>query len=747
MPRLLSAVTIGLLTGFLGLAAYFVLDAQTWEENLGLDFLFQQRGARPAPPDPYIVSIDKTSAEALSLSNEPDEWPRRLHGELIRKLQSIGVALIIFDIYFQDARDPDQDKEFATAIQDAGNVFLYAYLQRESNVIASEHEKSQGGISIERILYPTEEIAASAAALATFPLPKVPVKVSQFWTFRPSSGDSPTLVSIALQQLAVKEYAALRYYLPQALAEKAAHLPEQLSLTQVKQNELVLLTREIRTLFKRNTADLGTITAEDILRSAPENDHYDESRLSALLNLYGSQDRHYLNFYGPPRTISTVDYIDILTESDRFSHMKGKVVFVGFSENRQPEQKDSHYTAFSQDDGLDISGVEIMATAYANLLDRSSIRPLHPFTYIALILSFSLIVAILARMFSPLPAVALSLLCMGVYFYTAIQLFTNSALWLPLVVPLLIQSPLILLFSIAWHYRETQRERNRIRSAFGYYLPDSVVDQLSRDTHSPQTQGKRNYGICMATDAEQYTKMAETMNPEALGQLMNDYYAHLFAPVRSRGGVVSDVIGDSMLAVWSCGIADCKVRHQACEAAIEISNQVNDKKNNHQHASLPTRIGLHAGELMIGNVGALDHFEYRAVGDIVNTASRIEGFNKHLGTRILASAEVIKGVEGIQYRNLGYFRLSGKQQAVQLYEILGKFEDMDATELEKYSLFEQGLNDFREENWEKSIRVFTQICEQYPADGPAHFFLLRSRLYQKEAPPQPWDGVVAIDKK
>ncbi len=101
-----------------------------------------------------------------------------------------------------------------------------------------------------------------------------------------------------------------------------------------------------------------------------------------------------------------------------------------------------------------------------------------------------------------------------------------------------------------------------------------------------------------------------------------------------------------MLAVWATTEPDLSLRSRACLAALDIASAVDRFNAASGRLALPTRIGLHSGQLLLGSVGAMDHYEYRAVGDIVNTATRLEGLNKHLGTRLLVERGGAPGAGG-----------------------------------------------------------------------------------------------------
>src|SRR5690606_3451381 len=155
-------------------------------------------------------------------------------------------------------------------------------------------------------------------------------------------------------------------------------------------------------------------------------------------------------------------------------------------------------------------------------------------------------------------------------------------------------------------------------------------------------QGQLLDGICLETDAEHYTALAESSSPQKLRDLMNRYYEVVFEPVRARGGHISNVIGDSVLAIWTGSRLDRELRTNVCRGALDIVRNVPRFNLQHGRAPLPTRIGIHGGPMCLGHVGAVNHYEYRAVGDIVNAATRLEALNKDLGTGILASGMVVE---------------------------------------------------------------------------------------------------------
>lgn len=166
--------------------------------------------------------------------------------------------------------------------------------------------------------------------------------------------------------------------------------------------------------------------------------HPQANLLRALINLYSGVDYPYLNFYGPPHTIATLSYHEALQLAEQpRPHFKDKVVFVGFSEHLQPEQEDGFYTVFSQEDsGLDVSGVEIAATAFANLLETRPVRPAGPMPYLAILLGWGVLLGAGCRLLPIAIALSGSAISIIAYAAFAAHQFETTALWLPLVIPL-----------------------------------------------------------------------------------------------------------------------------------------------------------------------------------------------------------------------------------------------------------------------------------------------------------------------
>jgi adenylate cyclase len=314
-------------------------------------------------------------------------------------------------------------------------------------------------------------------------------------------------------------------------------------------------------------------------------------------------------------------------------------------------------------------------------------------------------------------------------------------------VPWLVQAPAAFFGSVLWKYRETNKERQKITKAFGLYIPDSVVDNVVKDLTTHRTPGQMVFGAVMFSGGERLTSLSESTLPLELSRFMNSYYETMFNLVRRHGGTVSDVMGDSMLALWAMVDPDPGLRLSSCRAALEIIAEMGEFKCESAPYGLKTRIGLHYGPLLIGTIGGRDHYEYRPVGEVVNTAARIESLNKRLGTRVLVSGDVLSGDSGFfLVRKLGDFVLAGKSKVIEIYELMARKEAATNRQLRLAKLFVEGLSAFREQRLDEAVRAF-DACLETGEDGPANYYIDLCRNAVQRPSGAIWDGAIRLEEK
>lgn len=701
------------------------------EEKLGLGALFLARGPVPPPADVLVVSLSVESAEALGLDRDVRRWPRSLHAELVERLSAAGAAAIAMDIVFEEARkdDPEGDQRLARAIEQAGNVILAERVQ----------EVDDPPFIGDQRFPPVEPLRRAALATAPFMLPYVPARVSQSWTFG-RAGGAPSLPAVAMHAYALPEHGRLIDMLIEARPELAPMRPK-LDLGAVLEHGLNEVMQALRMIFQADAA-----LAED-LRAALRASAEGNERLRALIELYAGADSRYLNYYGPLHTIETLPFHEALRAEPRALRdiVDGRVVFVGFSESRRTsQQRDVFLSIFSGASGHRMAGVEVGATLFANLLHGEAIRPVSIGLHWAVVAAWGLLVAAVSLLARGFAAVVIGCVLTGLFAVAAFVAFRTAGFWGPLVVPLGVQLPAALLVGLSWNHNLLRKQRERIHKALGYYVPADVVERLANESLRPRASRELVHGTCLVSDIERYTTLSETLHPTELGELMDAYYDVLVSAVDRCGGIVSDIGGDSMIAVWPAASSVAETRAAALSCALRVLDAADDFNQLQVHGKLPTRIGLDSGQLLLGNVGASVRGEFRAVGDIVNTAARLQGLNRLLGTRILVSAAA-GSVEGFVYRPLGRFLLVGKRSPVTVLELQAVAGAADASLLELDAAFSDALSVFTAGDFARAEARFAAILERFPNDRASRFFLAQCRVVAAQE--GQWDGVVRVTVK
>jgi adenylate cyclase len=227
------------------------------------------------------------------------------------------------------------------------------------------------------------------------------------------------------------------------------------------------------------------------------------------------------------------------------------------------------------------------------------------------------------------------------------------------------------------------------------------------------------------TDAEGYTGVAEGMEPLALVELVNRYFRAMFRAVLGNGGLVLDVKGDSLLAIWTSDAPDAALRAKVCRSCLQMV-EASDRFNVCLPARrLPTRIGVDFGPIALAKVGAFTRYEYRAVGNTVNTCARLEQLNKLFGTRVLVSQAFAEDVDQFLFRDLGSFVLRGKRAPQRVLELVAARAAASRQQHALCDAFAAALALYERGERSAALDAFASLRERYPQDGPTRVYLRR----------------------
>lgn len=726
MRRWLKGLVAGVFVALVGAGLGLSPPGAALEQGVGLSWLFGVRGAVAPPDDVVVVAMDSRTGEQLGLPALPRDWPRSIHARLVDELTRRGAAVILFDVHFGREKDSADDQAFVDAVARSGRVVLVELLTGKRQPISDAQGRHVGMVWAEEQVPPFAALADAAAGLATFPLPKEGASVYQFWVFKESTDNAPTLPAVALQLYAREQTRTVLDLLRAVAPGDLAKLPP-VEEALAGAGQLRRFMRGLRDSYERSRARLGEFPAT----SPAEPPILLEQALEAM---YAGDAHRFLNFYGPPGTIRNVPYHAVINGGDpnvpaEYLDFTGKVVFVGYSDLYDPGQPDRFYTVFTRDDGVDLSGVEIAATGFANLLTNRSLAPLGGWSALSLLVVFGLLVGTLVYALPAYVGVPVTFVLAGLFGFAAQHAFDDAAVIWPVATPLLVQAPLALFIGLLGQYLLERRRGRRVSDAINYYLPDDIARDLAQDTFDADRLNKVVFSTCLATDMAGFSTIAEHMPPGELAAYLNDYFETLAAPLKRHGVNVTEFRADAIMCAWTAEQPSPDPRRKALLAALEAGEAIKAFKERHQEAEGRLRIGLEAGWVYVGHAGGGGRFVYSIVGDSANTASRVEGLNKHVGTQILATGAVVEGFENLLTRYLGDFQFVGKAEALPVYEVVALREKATGQQLALCERFDAAMADYRAGEWSRAAAGLEALLGDHPGDGPAGFFLARCRRF------------------
>jgi class 3 adenylate cyclase len=294
---------------------------------------------------------------------------------------------------------------------------------------------------------------------------------------------------------------------------------------------------------------------------------------------------------------------------------------------------------------------------------------------------------------------------------------------------------------------------NNLRRAFSTYLSEDVVEEIVTDPTRLQLGGVKRHMTALFTDVMDFTRIAESLLPEFLVDLLNFYLSSMSDIVLDEKGTIDKYEGDAIMAFFGAPLDLPDHALRACIAAIRMK-QLEKAVNKHviengiSPSPLFTRIGINSGEMVVGNMGTQKKMNYTIISNAVNLASRLEGVNKQYGSWILAAEKTIQETEGkILTRQLDRIRVVGINEPVRIYEVLDTIAEAEASLLEHVDLFNRAHALFEERNWKDAEKSFTLLLSLFPGDNPSQLYLDRCRKYKDNPPEKDWDGVFNLTEK
>lgn len=457
----------------------------------------------------------------------------------------------------------------------------------------------------------------------------------------------------------------------------------------------------------------------------------------------GAMVRHI----GPAHTFPYVSYYQVLNGDPSIppDFFLDQIVLVGRDVRASPElgaaQADTFATPFLMTSGLLVPGVEIQATQIENALMGQTIQPVAPALNILAISSVLLLAMPLLLFWHPLRSTLLALLIGGAAVGVSVWLFASFNLWLATATPLLALT-IAFLCTGAGSYFTERRRAGEIRSAFTKYVSSEVVEEMIAHPERLKLGGHRREVSVLFSDLASFTSMSEKLSPDAVAAVINIYLNAMTRIIMAHEGTVDKFIGDAVMAFWGAPLDDAEHALHAAQSAIAMQQAMHDLQPQFRELGvevLKLRIGVNSGPAIIGNMGSDLRFDYTAIGDTVNLASRLEGANKAYGTNIMlanSTAEIVKG--RIPLRQIDRVRVKGKNVPVDVFTPCDNAALVSATE--------RAWAAYLARDWNGARACWQEVRELAPGDSLIEVFERKIAEHEASPPPPDWDGSVALDK-
>lgn len=664
---------------------------------------FQRWHPRPYTPEAVrIVDIDEASLKAYGQW----PWPRTRIAELVQRLNESGAAAIAFDVLLVE---PDRTSPAAMA-QLWHNPRVSELLKR-----LPDHDAVLGQALAERGVV----LGSSLSRIGTASEPAPPPASSPALPYRivRSGASDPTTW--------LHDFDSVVWPLP-VLAAPAAGLGALNFATDADG-----VVRRVPLLLNLNGKIVPTLSAE-ALRVAQNARNYllrsneagmQDVRIGSLTAPTNAKAEVWLHYTRdqPERYVSAASVLSGQLAAEKID---GHIVLIGSS---AAGLMDLRFNPM----GHIMPGVQAHALALEQILSGQYLqRPAWAggAEALALVLG-SLIVGLVALGAPAKWAAAVVAVVLTALFGGAWYAFTTEHLLIDAINPAL---PIVLSFGLAsgMHHLVSEREQRWVREAFSRYVSPNKVAYLVEHPEQLQLGGQRQVCSFVFTDLAGFTSMMESGDPARAVALLNDYLDAMLAIVFKHEGTLDRIVGDAVAVLFSAPVQQADHRQRALDCALEMDTFASAYAARQQAEGMPwghTRIGVHSGEVIVGNFGGKTLFDYRALGDPINTAARLESVNKHLGTRVCVSQAILDGCPGAEARRVGQLVLKGKSKPLLVYEPLATTNAALCAPPADYDAAMHFLQPGDMQDPAKALQAFEALAERHPKDPLVALHLARLR--------------------
>ncbi|MEA3287506.1 MAG: adenylate/guanylate cyclase domain-containing protein [Candidatus Marinimicrobia bacterium] len=503
------------------------------------------------------------------------------------------------------------------------------------------------------------------------------------------------------------------------------------------------------------------------------------------------EDTNWMSNFDPSSTLNMMMSLMDPTHQVLESPFKDKICIIGVSVEVMHDYKSTAFFDYLGAPTL-MPGFEYHANATQTLLDQNFIHVLgntieftsdSAVSQIVLIILAAFIAYLIIVFFDPLWGGMLVAFEATVLFSISVGLFTRDQLWLfkwisgnseaiqmpppgetlfvPIMAPLAVMA-LTYLTNVLYKYILEQRDKHFLKDTFGTYIAPELIDQMYEQKQEPKLGGDAGIHTAFFTDIQSFSSFSEKLTAEEVVELLNEYLTSMTDILLENKGTLDKYIGDAIVAFYGAPVPVDNHEHMACLTAINMQLGLDELRKKWQSEGdrwpeivhhMQNRIGIATGDMVTGNMGSAMRMNYTMMGDIVNTAARLESGAKQYGIYIqVAEATYLAAKDGFEWRDLDYAIVKGKTEPVRVYELIstkGNLPDGYADMLHTYN---QALELYRNQKFVAALEAFKTSDakeDMFPGrnTNPSRMYVERCKIFMENPPDPDWDGSWLLTSK
>ena len=693
--------------------------------NLVFDF-YQNMKPRPEAGAPIVI-VDIDEASLREIGQWP--WPRSQIAEIVDRLGELGAATVAFDVVFSEPDRTSLGIAAATLVKAGAKVDLPPNLADNDDLLAAAFGRNPV----------TAGFVLTNETDAALPTPKAGFAFAgaepetYLMTFRGGLSNLPNLNETA---------SGLGFYSFPPSPDGIVRIVPLLGRSQGRLYP-ALSIEALRTALGASSF---------VIRATGASGEADTGRPAMTALKVGdfevptgaaSEFRIYFSGLANVPRISAAELLDPAKAATHADKVAGTIVLIGTS---AVGLRDIVATPRSASQ----PGVEVHAEIIDQIMSGEYLtRPdWAPGAEIALAVLLTLLLLAALLSFGPLIGAVAALVVVAGVLATSWFAFARGQLVLDPILPsasvlsvYLVVTALLLLL--------TDRERQFVRRAFAFYLAPAMVERLAEDPAALALGGETREITILFSDIRGFTSLSENMDPQQITGLLNRFLTPMTDVLLASGGTIDKYIGDAIMAFWNAPLQTRDHPRQACLATLGMFKAL-EELNAREEVPIKIGVGLNTGMCCVGNLGSEQRFNYSAIGDSVNVASRVESLTKQYALQILITENTAAHVEDLALLEADLVRVVGRAEPLAIFTLVG--DDAHAKSPEFQALraaHARMIAAYRRQRFAEAQEALMEAREAAPPPLRTFYAIYEERIAALVASPPPgdWDGVFISAEK